>query len=102
MALDLKKLGRSRDADDESSGYASRGRKSSPSPAPPPEFRPARPDPRHGRTSAPPPPGSGYGDYLDWASEGGLSAPSDVALAVKLWLGSGDRSEEESSAPGMR
>jgi len=54
------------------------------------ETRPGADEPRnlYGSRGEPPPPGSSYDKFLDWACEGALEPlPEDLALAMDLWLG---------------
>jgi len=55
----------------------------------------AKPDGWYGRKSAPPAPGSEYGEFLEWATEGGPEWPGAVNLAVKLWMGMAPSQEPE-------
>lgn len=49
----------------------------------------------HGRSCPPPPPGSGWTAFLDWACEGAFDhSPEDAALAMRLWTGKDDEAEE--------
>jgi len=67
--------------------------------APPPKV----PAVNFGRSAPPPPPGSPYSAFLDWASEDGLPIPGDEALATRLWMGLSDTdpSNELPRPPGM-
>lgn len=54
----------------------------------------------YGRSCAPPPPGSGWMAFLEWASEGNIDhTPEDAALAMRFWLGNDLSGEEESRSP---
>lgn len=56
----------------------------------------------YGRSCEPPPPGSSYWEFLQWASEGGMPLPEDTDLAVSMWMGVPPGSDESYSAPGPR
>jgi len=58
-----------------------------------------KPDPWYGRKVAPPQPGSDYGEFLEWATEGGPEWPGAVNLAIKLWMGIERQPEEPRAAP---
>lgn len=67
-------------------------RPSSPAPAAP--SRPAsRPQPAqspaqwHGRSEPPPPRGSSYAEFYDWAADGLIATKDDEALALDFYLG---------------
>lgn len=38
---------------------------------------------------AAPPPGSPYGDFLEWASAGGIPSEEEIDLAVDAWMEGG-------------
>lgn len=51
-----------------------------------------------GRRFPPPPPGSGYSEFLDWSSDESLCpTPEDEIMAFNLWIGIDD--EEVYSDP---
>lgn len=51
--------------------------------------KPEAPEFPHGRDRWPPPPGSSYSEFLQWATFGAVNSPSDedMQLAIGLWSG---------------
>ena len=92
MALNLKKLAARRPGDNTAE---ERSRQ-----APSPQSPPSNPD-WHGRPTPPPPPGSSWDDFVEWASEGAFDPwPDDVALAWKLWTRRGETEAQQASPKG--
>lgn len=91
MALNLKKLGAMRGGGEAPPGPREKA---------PGLGQAAAPASWHGRASAPPPPGSSWDQYLDWASDCALEpTPDDLNLAMRLWRGIEQHDDDEQSAP---
>jgi len=97
--MDLRKLRRRREYDEEGNDAPRRSRSAS-RPLPATRLSKARSidSSWHGRPSPPPPPGSSYEEFLDWAAQGGIEWPGDAELATRLWMARGE-SAETPSAP---
>lgn len=95
MALDLSKL-RERRSSSRKPEENRDSRSASPAVAP------VRNKPSwHGRDAPPPPPGSGWDAFLDWASGGALDPwPEDVVVAFRLWSGHDGQPEEQDVPKG--
>lgn len=84
MALNLRKIAAARSGSNEGQAASPSGGRGTP----PPSW--------HGR-SAPPPVGSSWSDFLDWASRGCIETEEDTALAMRLWRGL--EAPDDASAP---
>lgn len=95
MALDFKKIKGQKGGRDESDEGARQPR---PSEEPASGNRvPAR---WHGRSCPPPPPGSGWTAFLDWACEGAFDhSPQDAALAMRFWTGEERSDQDDAVSP---
>jgi hypothetical protein len=92
MALNLKKLAKT--SNDRSAPQDHERRSAVPRV---PEF-----DPTYGRGRLPPPKGSSWGDYEEWACEGAWPTPDDKRLAIAGWMGRLEQNEhEEEAAPRL-
>lgn len=92
MTLNLKKISEKRRAVTEAPEH---GERRAPSAA-------ASGDPLwHGR-GAPPPRGSTWDQYLDWACEGGFERDGDASLALRFWRGLEPREEDAPMPPAPR
>ena len=93
MALDFKKVSPSGARPQGGSGAKALGKAASPAAG---NGGPTR---WHGRSRPPPPPGSGWTAFLDWASEGAFEySREDAALAMRFWTG-GEVGDDEASLP---
>jgi len=93
MALNLKKIAAARSG---AAGDASPDipplRKNVPA-----QVSPAR---WHGRPTPPPPRGSTWDDYVEWASESSFyPSDEDIALAMRFWRGLEPRENDDAQAP---
>lgn len=97
MALKLRRPGtKPEDTDD----LASSSRSSAAS-APKQEAK--RSEKWFGRSAPPPPHGSGYSEFLDWASNEALDPSNeDRILATTVWMGREPESDEIEEAPSMK
>lgn len=90
MALNLKKIAAARSGSSEGqSGPPSNARPSAP----------ARPAAWHGRSAPPPPSGSPWSEFLEWAEDGRLENEEDSALAMRFWRGIEPR--DDGAAPSL-